>query len=284
MRRFGFVFVFSLAGCLCGLSVSGVAQDQQMEELLETMNDALLENRKLRENMETVQEAFERMTVENNVLKSRVRTLEKTIEENELAQKRLAAEDEKQQVLMQQLQEEKETLYQTVIEKEQQIETERDRLTDLKEILDRAILEEERAEYENLIRDASKKADELLGIIANLEEQKRVMNDELVEAYFILGNSFYEVKNYEGAVKQYKKVLDWNPSHGWAHHNLAIIFDYYLHDHVQARYHYERYLDVKPVDEEALKIRERVMALGLMKKLVPTDPLRIDYNEYQSRK
>ncbi len=266
------------------LPAADVEKQQNIEEILDALNDALLENRKLRENMGIVQEAVERMTVDNNVLKSRIRTLEKDAEEAKNAVAQSATTHDEQGATIGQLSAEKENLYDELLKREAEITELKQGNDQLKEVLDHAILEEERQEYDRLMQDTSAKVGDMVEKLSLVNRENEKIKEELTDMYYMVGNAMFENKNYEGAIKEYKKALEWNPAHSYAHHNLAVIYDYYLDNHPKAAFHYEKYLALKPLEEEAHHIRERVIEIGLIRNAVPSYPLRLDYNEYHQKK
>lgn len=263
---------------------SDAEKQQNIEEILDALNDALLENRKLRENMVTIQEALERMTVDNNVLKSRIRTLEKDVEISKTEVVQSSTTREEQDAAINQLSSEKENLYEELLKRESQIGDLEKGNENLKEVLDHAILEEERQDYDLLMRDTSEKVSGAIEKLSGVKRENEKIREELTNLYYMMGNAMFENKNYEGAIKEYKKALDWNPTHSYAHHNLAVIYDYYLDDHPKAAFHYEKYMELKPLEEAAHHIRERVIEIGLMRNAVPAYPLRLDYNEHHQKK
>jgi len=76
--------------------------------------------------------------------------------------------------------------------------------------------------------------------------------------------------NYEGARKQYLKVLDISPDDADAHYNLAILYSENFYDAKNALYHYDKCLKLyqKQKDKNALLpiIRARIKELKIIKK------------------
>jgi tetratricopeptide (TPR) repeat protein len=261
-----------------------VEKQQNIEEILGALNDALLENRKLRENMGIIQEAVARMTVDSSVLQSRIRTLEKEAEQSKNAVAQSATSHEEQGAAISQLSSEKENLYAELLKREAEIKELEKGNEQLQEVLDHTILEEERQEYDRLMQETSAKVGDMVEKLSGVKRENEKIKEELTDLYYLMGNAMFENKNYEGAIKEYKKTLEWNPSHSYAHHNLAVIYDYYLDNHPRAAFHYEKYLALKPLDEAAHHIRERVIEIGLIRNAVPAYPLRLDYNEHHQKK
>lgn len=262
-----------------------VNKEQDVEVLLKTMNEVLEENRKIREQLSSNEDSLQKMAKENDLLRSQVRRLKRTEEDAGSKDKDRAAALEKNVKEMEgriaSLEAENKKLNDVKVYQEQQIpelqkETER-----LKKLLDTAILEEERVDYLNLIENAQEMADRSFEELKTTKRKMEVLNKNFGDAYYKLGNMLFDMKDFENAVSSYRKALEANPMDPWVHHNLGIIYDYYIHDDKQAVYHYRQYLQQKPMDEEANKIRERVLELQLKKNMVPEDPLQKDfYEEY----
>lgn len=263
---------------------SDTSSDAHVEQLLSTLNDSLEENKLLRENMASLQEALERMTIENNVSRSRIRNLEKRVEEAEALKENQSSVVKEKNELITELEEEKRDIYSKGINVQKQLENAAYQNELLRSILDKSILEEERDDYKNLIVNLEEKSESAVNNLALTRLENEKIKSELSAVYFRLGNVLFDAKNYRGALAEYQKAIEWNPSDSWTHHNMAIIYDFYLDDHPMAIYHYKKYLDFKPVEEEANKIRERVLNLELLRKVVPEYPLKMDFNEYHTSK
>ena len=262
--------------------ISGIPEGQNLDQVLETLNESLEDNRNLRESMLSVQTGLERMTVENNVLRAQIANLEKKAADAQADESTRLKEVEAGQASIFQLQQENKDLQEKMFQFKAELESANEEKKKAMGFLDQAILESERDEMRQLIATGQAKAEDALEKLAAKERENQQIGMELTELYYRVGNVLFESKNYEGAVKHYKKALDWDPSHAWAHHNIAVIYDFYLDDHARALYHYGRYLDLKPAVEEAHAIRERILELDLTKEVVPEQPLNIDFNQYHA--
>ncbi len=260
-----------------------VNKEQDVEVLLKTMNEVLEENRKIREQLTGNEDSLQKMAKENDLLRSQVRRLKRVEADAGSKEKERAEALEKNvkemEVRLASLETENQKLNEIKTYNEQQIpelekETER-----LKKLLDTAILEEERVDYLNLIENAQEMADRSFEELKTTKKKAELLNRNFGDAYYKLGNMLFDMKDFENAIASYRKALEANPMDPWVHHNLGIIYDYYIHDDKQAIYHYRQYLQQKPMDEEANKIRERVLDLQLKKNMVPEDPLQKDFFE-----
>lgn len=64
-------------------------------------------------------------------------------------------------------------------------------------------------------------------------------------AHLSLGNSYYDAGEFEKAMEEYQRVLDFDPTNVDAHVNLGIIYDDILNDHAKAAEHYKAYLELQ---------------------------------------
>lgn len=262
---------------------SSVKQEQDVEVLLKTMNEVLEENRKIREQMTSNEDSLQKMARENDLLRSQVRRMKK--EQEEIGGKDKERADalehdvKDMEVRLAALTEENQKLAETKNYHEAKIpelEAESERL---KKLLDQAILEEERVDYLNLIENAQGMADRSFDELKVTKNKMETLNRDFGDAYYKLGNMLFDMKDFENAVASYRKALEAYPADPWVHHNLGIIYDYYIHDDKQALYHYRQYLKHQPLDQEAHKIRERVLDMELKKNMIPEEPLKKDFFE-----
>ena len=272
---------------ICWAGESEVLTDQQggdVETILSTLNDTLKENKLLRDNMMTLQQGIDRVTVENNVMRTQIRNLEKKLQAAEMKQTSGMDELKRQQDMNKQFETEKTKIQAKVDATQEELARALEKNKELQKVLDSAILEEERDEYRSLILQAQESADHALAKLSETENENEKMKVELEEIYLQVGNAMYEEKNYEGAIKQYKRVIEINPSNANAHHNLAVIYDFYKNEHSLAIDHYEKFLKLSPADETANQIRERILDIELVKNMVPPQPLKMEFNEYHRKK
>lgn len=261
--------------------------EQDVEVLLDTMNELLSENRQMRPELEEARESVEKLSRENRFLRSRVDKLEKeTQSAGEKERQRVKGLQKKLDALEMtagKLASENKQLENVKAKHEKEIERLKEEADQLRQTLDNAILKGERGEYLKLIQSAQEMAAGALEELAVHKSQTAELKNRLAASHYQLGNMLFDLRDFENAIASYEKALEINPQDPWVHHNLAIIYDYYIHDNAQALYHYKRYLNVKPVDEEAHKIRERILDLQLKKNMKPEEPLEGEYYGYYTK-
>jgi len=79
--------------------------------------------------------------------------------------------------------------------------------------------------------------------------------------HYNLGNFFFRNRRYVEAAEEYRQSLAYQPLDANAHHNLAITYDQYLNDAMNAITHYKRYLALKPDAPNANRVQEKILDL-----------------------
>jgi tetratricopeptide (TPR) repeat protein len=102
----------------------------------------------------------------------------------------------------------------------------------------------------------------ILSLEAQLAKSKERLAEEGDRYHYNLGVIYTQGKEYEQAVKEYRKALEVNPRNAKAHYNLAIIYDDYFKDRANARIHYRNFLELDPVSDDADAVREWLTNLG----------------------
>lgn len=91
-----------------------------------------------------------------------------------------------------------------------------------------------------------------------------------VPTIFNLAGIKQKKHDYEGARKQYLKVLDISPDDADAHYNLAILYSEFFYDVKSALYHYEKCLKLYQKQKKKTRllpiIRARIRELKILKK------------------
>lgn len=59
-----------------------------------------------------------------------------------------------------------------------------------------------------------------------------------------------KANDIDGALEQYQKALDRKPRLARAHLEMGLLYDKYRQDYLQAIYHYQRYIDLRPQAEK----------------------------------
>ncbi len=259
-----------------------------VQTLLSTLNETLEENRKIRESLKTLQQSLEEKTVENSRLTGQIQKLETVSIQGS---KQLT---EKVEQLQSELNKSAETIQKSEAEKQafdkgkQQILDEMEQLQKenkkIGELLKSSLLKEEKEELLKLIQHNEKAALGAVNRVAEVNAVNEKIRQELDEAYFKLGNSLFEMRNFEGAAAEYKRALQWNPANAWAHHNLGIVYDYYLNQTDLALIQYQKYIDYEAAPEKAGEIRRRILDINLLKKVTPDTPLKNDFDDFHKDK
>jgi len=120
-----------------------------------------------------------------------------------------------------------------------------------------------------------------VGLVSGVNVENMELKERLVGSYFDLGNIYYDLGRYREAIVQYEHALRLNPNLVWAHHNLAIIYDYRLNDIDKAIYYYRKYMSLKPPEEEAHEEKIRLWDMEQLSRLEPDEPLKKDFKNSQ---
>lgn len=254
-----------------------------VNSLMKTVNETLTENRDLKKNMTAVQESFERLTIENNVLKSRLRSLERRSSEKDEEKKAVQDEVRRRQQQIDSLRSQNEKQMDRLLEQGKKLQDAGIEIEALEKKLDEAILETERDAYNRRIEDLRGEADQAVAELARANTLRVKMQEELGENYYRMGNILFGQRDFAKAIEYYLKALEFNPQLSYAHHNLGIIYDFYLSDNPAALAHYRKFLKLDPQDTSADQIRERMLELELIKNVVPDMPLKLDFNEFHKK-
>jgi tetratricopeptide (TPR) repeat protein len=255
-----------------------------VETLLQTLNETLEENRKLRTSMKSLQESLEKITVENADLKGQLKKMSASVLDREKTQseelKLREAELAKAKETVSNLVKESKTLGTSSEELQARMKELRRENERLEELLGSTILESEKEDYLRLIenaRDASSKAVSRLSRANREIEELRQETSSLAYQMAVL---LFQKQDYEAAARYFSLALERNANLSYAHHNLGVLYDYYLDDDERAIRHYKQYLNLKPVEERALEIRKRILDLTLLRDVTPKTPLHSDFVEF----
>lgn len=254
-----------------------------VNRLLGAVNESLGENRDLRKNMIAVQDSFERLTIENNVLKSRLRNLERRAEDRDNEKKEIQKEIDEKQKMMAALREQNDAKVMQLVEQAKKLNESGAEIKKLENKLGEAILESERDEYNRRIQNLKTESEHAVQELAQAKYLQTEFQEELGQSYYRMGNMLFEQRLFGKAVEHYQKALQYNPQLSYAHHNLGVIYDYYLNNNPEALKHYKQFLNMDPEDTNVDKIHERMLELELAKNIVPQNPLKLDYTEYHKK-
>ncbi len=261
------------------------AEGQDVDKLLYTLNETLQENRKIRQSMRDLQKAFETVTLEKSDVMGQMRKVE------QLAIQRNSETDQRIKELTDQLSATKKDLetmqedYQDLLGEKNNLEKSLDKLRSdqekKEELLAQSILAEERDQIVERMKINEESVEKALSSEATLNRENLDLKTKLIQAHFEFGNLFYDLGRYHEAKTQYEYVLQWDPDHARAHHNLAVIYDYVFHQLPEAKDHYQRYMNLKPPSEEAREVRMRLWDISQLTKVTPEQPLKQDFKQYR---
>jgi tetratricopeptide (TPR) repeat protein len=85
--------------------------------------------------------------------------------------------------------------------------------------------------------------------------------DEEKESHFLLGRSRVSAMDYQGAIESFGKALEVNPKSASAHFELACLCEKREADPVEAIYHYQQYLKLRPKAENSEFVNQHILAL-----------------------
>ena len=266
-------------------NVPELLDGQNTEKLLYTLNETLQENRRIRQSMRDLQTAFEKVTLEKSDISEQMKKVEQLAiqRNNEIGKKNedLGAQLERSKKEMETLQATSSASAEQKLEMEKKLREVNAENAKMQELLKNAILTSERDHIVEQMKENNEAVQKTVLQISSLDGENIALKQRLIQAYFDLGNLFYDLGRYEDAVSQYMHVLEWDPYHAWAHHNLAVIYDFHLREIPLAREHYQKYLKLKLPSEEAGEARMRLWDLTQLTKVTPAQPLKEDFERYQ---
>ncbi len=102
----------------------------------------------------------------------------------------------------------------------------------------------------------------ILSLEAQTAKAKERYETEAERYHYNLGVMYTQTKEFESAVKEFKKALAFNQRNALAHFNLGIIYDDYFRDAESARHHYLNFLELDPLSDDADSVREWLNNLG----------------------
>ncbi|OGW80378.1 MAG: hypothetical protein A2Z83_06855 [Omnitrophica bacterium GWA2_52_8] len=256
-------------------------EQQDMQVILDTMQETLNENRALREELNEKEKQSRETEREANALRGRLRTFERTqqraLDQQKNAEEKLAQEREVMQKDTAAMKAEVDKVRMEMLEIKAANQKLAEENEQVRQLLQDSILAEEKEEYDRLIHEAQNSSDQALQQVSDVTRASEEMKNELSLVHFQLGNIYFDKRDFEMAVNHYNKVLALEPSHAETHHNMGIIFDYYIENNDKAIFHYRNFLQLQPLHEQANAIRERILELRLAKSMVPGSPLNKEF-------
>lgn len=85
--------------------------------------------------------------------------------------------------------------------------------------------------------------------------------DEEKEPQFLIGRSRVNTMNFAGAIEAFEQALEKNPQSGAAHFELGWLYAEKESDWAAAIFHYQKYLKLRPVANNAETVRQQIFRL-----------------------
>jgi len=84
---------------------------------------------------------------------------------------------------------------------------------------------------------------------------KRELDEQKLDMHYNLAIAYDRRRMYKEARQEYLKCLAINPNDANVHYNLAILYDDKLNMNAKAIEHYQKYLELRPIGEDAEKVK-----------------------------
>lgn len=257
------------------------------EKLLSTLNEALKENRKMRQEMQELRAASEKLLMERNEVARQVQQIQQVVsyKDREMGQK-VAAANEQAAAARKELEELKKNSGDAVNNRqglEKKLAELEKANQEMAKLLENTVGKTGPPSAEALAQRDEEAVKKAVTLVSGLNVENVELKERLVGSYFDLGNIYYDLGRYPQAIAQYKRALSLNPYLAWAHHNLAVIYDYRLGEMKEAKYHYQQYLNLKPSGEKANEVQMRLWDVQQLSRLEPGEPLKSDFKRTQKQ-
>lgn len=116
-------------------------------------------------------------------------------------------------------------------------------------------------------KDLQAGLDKTMSELSQNNQDKGRLERDVATMHYNLAVMMTDQKNFEAAVREYKKVLELKPHDADAHYNLGVIYDEEFKDNVHAIEHYKAYLKAAPNTTEAAKVARWVQDKELNEKM-----------------
>ena len=93
----------------------------------------------------------------------------------------------------------------------------------------------------------------------SMAEDNRRLIKESSDMHYNLGVLFNKNRDYEHAIKEFKRSLELNPVNAKAHYNLGYLYSEQLGRNDEAVYHFNKYLQINPNTKESEAIRSYLL-------------------------
>jgi len=101
--------------------------------------------------------------------------------------------------------------------------------------------------------EANAEIDRLKEVIGELWDR---LKRERRNSHYNMGYVYKVCRQYKRAEQEFLKALELDPDDAGIHYNLGILYEDDLKNRIEARKHYERFLELAPHDPDAPTVRE----------------------------
>lgn len=134
-----------------------------------------------------------------------------------------------------------------------------DRKTDLeKESKDRQIemekLHQQMQDLDSIKAENNRLKERLMtipGDLAKITKEKERSIKDAADMHYNMGVFFAKNKQFDRALKEFEKSIQFKPDDSMSHYNLGIIYSEHMHDEEKAILHFERYVEINPDANDA---------------------------------
>lgn len=233
-------------------------EEQQILQINQSMRNLIQENKRLLVGNKRMEEELEELRGQSVIRVNRIQTLtrQREILEQQIRETEKKIEDyEKRLTVLQKASEEREeNLKQQLKDMAIQLEMEAQWKQDL---------EMPAAPGMAPVAAAPKAVVEQAGM-EKIRSENEALRDEAAKVHYNLGNIYFQQGHYEKAVVEYERAVALAPYDPEAHYNLAFVSGEYLDDQRSALKHYQQYLYLKPEADDALFVKEKILAARLV--------------------
>ncbi|HTL70814.1 MAG TPA: tetratricopeptide repeat protein [Candidatus Eisenbacteria bacterium] len=107
-------------------------------------------------------------------------------------------------------------------------------------------------EMNKLVEDAPRK-------FQAMAAENKKLTAETANMHYNLGVFFSQQRNYERAVKEFERALEFDPNMANAHYNLGYLYSERLERHDLALAHFNRFLEINPSAKESEVVRSYIL-------------------------
>ena len=94
----------------------------------------------------------------------------------------------------------------------------------------------------------------------SMAQENQMLIKETSEMHYNMGVYFTEKKQYDQAINEYERALEFNPENAKVHYNLGYLYSEGFKNHEQAVYHFKEYLKIEPQSPLSEQLRSYILA------------------------